>query len=736
MNIDTYAPSALSTEESANVPAQVNIDTYAANALSSEQNTNVSSQANIDTFIDIFGNFTTSDDARDKMLSKNKDFVLGVDVAFGGTSAFLGVSNLLIQGAIINNIMTIPNKYNLLTHQYSGPTGVPKAPNTNYGYKTLDDAAFRYRDNLSLNNKVEGIIENSLLFHYSVAQNEPIFIMGFDDGTFPNATSVAAKQITAPEGDLTTAIRNYNIARNYYSVNNSVDIVAAQKTLKSILDTIANTQASGKYAQYTHNEQGTTLINTYLGTDVLKGAQYKPKEKTNTSPDSMQSYLGNPGGTGQQYDAVDMLKPNSFLINNSNAPNYSAGTAGSMMAQTQVSEAINNRFLKGETAPTKNSFGTTTRGVRHIIDIISQDGAIPIAQNYVRGQNEFVVGIKDSTTPRLSYQRYTYNNPYSSQGVYQQKLDFAFTNYANGITMYFPPYIKGYRHDASANWNSHEFLGRPEPVYTYNNGNRTGSISFVVLTDYAETFNYGSIDENGNIATPYTTNYNFTSQQQSQLKLIQAAIISEQNNISALNSQISALSGNSIAISDLQTQIANAQTNISGYQQIAKSFQNGSPRGNPYHEFGGGSDYSKSISAAQTATWEYVNTKTYLDDIKKNLMFIPSYFSGSKVDFVTKMDFLQKMTRPARSSGGTSFMFTTPPVCHIKLGDWFDWDIVVENVSFDYTDSNWTLDDNFGGRVQPMFATVDVSFKIVGSYGGGGTPVLATDTGGFFTLKS
>ena len=96
--------------------------------------------------------------------------------------------------------------------------------------------------------------------------------------------------------------------------------------------------------------------------------------------------------------------------------------------------------------------------------------------------------------------------------------------------MYFPPYIKSYRHDASAAWTSHEFLGRPEPVYTYNNGNRTGSISFIVLTDYAETVDYGTVDSNGNITAPFTTNYNFTKQQTTQLSILAAAITNEQKN--------------------------------------------------------------------------------------------------------------------------------------------------------------------------------------------------------------
>ena len=725
VDIDTYAPSALASEESANTPVQVNIDTYAPDALNNETSVNVPSKTNIDFFVDTYGNLITSDDFRDSMLSKNKDFVLGVDVAFGGTSAFLGVSNLLIQGAIISNIMTIPNQYHLLGHQYSGPTGVNKPHNTQYHYTTLDKAAAGYRQNSVLSDQTERRIELALLGNYGVAApntSELIYTVQNKVGT---EKYIIGQAVTAQQGSLTEAIRNYNIARNYYALNSSIDIVEAQSNLEAILNNIYNTTPGGSFAKYSHNEQGLGVVMAYTNAGLGNGATDKPKEKTNTSPNSLQSYLGNPGGTGQQFDAVDILKPNSFYVANQSAPNYSAGTAGSMMAQTQVSEIISSRFLKGETAPDKDSYGTTTRGVRNILNVISQEDNIPIAQNYVRGQNEFVVGIQEnSPQPRLSYQKYTYKNPYAANMSDTKQLNFSIRNYASSRTMYFPPYIKSYRHDASANWISHEFLGRPEPVYTYNNGNRTGSISFIVLTDYAQSVQYGSMDSSGKSLDPYATDFNFTNPNPAfQKDELNAAIIKDQNYINTLKNA-------KVQTANDKQEITNAITRIAGFQQTLKNITNNIKKGNPYNEFVF-SDYSKSISSAQQDILSQVDTKKYLDDVIKNLLFIPSYFSGSKVDFVNKMDFLQKTTRPARSAGGTGFMFTVPPVCHIKLGDWFDWDVIIENVSCDYTDATWALD----GKVQPMFATVDLSFKIVGSYGGGGTPVLATDIGGFFNPK-
>ena len=118
--------------------------------------------------------------------------------------------------------------------------------------------------------------------------------------------------------------------------------------------------------------------------------------------------------------------------------------------------------------------------------------------------------------------------------------------------------------------------------------------------------------------------------------------------------------------------------------------------------------------------------------MKERLLFQPSYFSGSKADFVDRMEFIAKMTRPARNNAvSDGFSFTKPPVCHIHLGDWFNHDIIVNSVSYDYADVPWTLD---GGKVYPMWCTVTVQFNIIGSYGGrrGEDPPLSTDKGGFF----
>ena len=58
-----------------------------------------------------------------------------------------------------------------------------------------------------------------------------------------------------------------------------------------------------------------------------------------------------------------------------------------------------------------------------------------------------------------------------------------------GRIMWFPPYDLKFDENTAANWTSTEFIGRSEPVYTYNNTKRSGSLSFKVIVDHPRVIN-------------------------------------------------------------------------------------------------------------------------------------------------------------------------------------------------------------------------------------------------------
>jgi outer membrane protein OmpA-like peptidoglycan-associated protein len=58
-----------------------------------------------------------------------------------------------------------------------------------------------------------------------------------------------------------------------------------------------------------------------------------------------------------------------------------------------------------------------------------------------------------------------------------------------GRVMWFPPYGLTFSENVSANWNESDFLGRPEPIYTYKNTRRTGSLTWKIVVDHPSVLN-------------------------------------------------------------------------------------------------------------------------------------------------------------------------------------------------------------------------------------------------------
>ena len=58
-----------------------------------------------------------------------------------------------------------------------------------------------------------------------------------------------------------------------------------------------------------------------------------------------------------------------------------------------------------------------------------------------------------------------------------------------GRVMWFPPYGLTFNETVSANWQQNDFLGRPEPIYTYKNTSRSGTLSWKIIVDHPSVLN-------------------------------------------------------------------------------------------------------------------------------------------------------------------------------------------------------------------------------------------------------
>ena len=58
-----------------------------------------------------------------------------------------------------------------------------------------------------------------------------------------------------------------------------------------------------------------------------------------------------------------------------------------------------------------------------------------------------------------------------------------------GRVMWFPPYGLTFSETVSANWQGNDFIGRPEPIYTYKNTSRSGSLQWKIVVDHPSVLN-------------------------------------------------------------------------------------------------------------------------------------------------------------------------------------------------------------------------------------------------------
>ena len=58
-----------------------------------------------------------------------------------------------------------------------------------------------------------------------------------------------------------------------------------------------------------------------------------------------------------------------------------------------------------------------------------------------------------------------------------------------GRIMWFPPYDLKFSDDASPNFNETTFVGRPEPIFTYKNTSRSGTLNWTIIVDHPSAMN-------------------------------------------------------------------------------------------------------------------------------------------------------------------------------------------------------------------------------------------------------
>jgi len=523
------------------------------------------------------------------------------------------------------------------------------------------------------------------------------------------------------KGNITEAIRNYNLSRNLYN-SQKIQPVTSMSSYKGDIES--------------NNDQGfQDLIQKTIGAFKTPTQSISAQQFGNLVP-SVGVYESNGNYQYLNGSAEELIRPEGGI-----GPGQKDAwikTPQSMMAKVTAGNPLtNDKFENGE------------RGVKYIMKTIrSASDTIALAGNYYPQGQSNQVGAKFLISQKgnekvYSQQRYTIRNPYAPPSA--KSLVFSLKNYSNGTTIIFPAYIEDFSDSHTANWNEINFLGRPEPIYTYNNSKRDGTISFFVLTDYGDEVVLGRDWNNPNEKVTRKINRNFSESKSFNVALQDfgsSELLRDINdkkselleNLNFNNANSNDQAGETANKKDIYEELTGEKLNLGSKLDSKISTDNlsylynnvSNTNRNVY-------DFMTSVKSEKNGEIDSKaeNSIKRLDAMIQNLTFQPAYFSGSKTDFANRMDFLAKLTKPAEASQGSGYSFTKPPVAHIKLGDWWDHDIVVKTVSVDYSEAPWALDL---GSVQPLWAKVTLSFDFVGRYGGEGRPVLSTDVGGVYFL--
>ena len=109
--------------------------------------------------------------------------------------------------------------------------------------------------------------------------------------------------------------------------------------------------------------------------------------------------------------------------------------------------------------------------------------------------------------------------------------------------------------------------------------------------------------------------------------------------------------------------------------------------------------------------------------VDKIKYFSPAFHSITPEGFNSRLSFLHQCTRQGptlsvsdkdnefKSAGNLAF--GRPPICVLRIGDFYHTRIVIESLSIDFNDSGWDMNPE-GIGVQPMFARISINFKFLG----------------------
>lgn len=137
--------------------------------------------------------------------------------------------------------------------------------------------------------------------------------------------------------------------------------------------------------------------------------------------------------------------------------------------------------------------GITTEGRRFAYSVLDKTYNLNIVPNKQEGGQDSsnIVGTINNAVAKkymFSIENLAWRTS-STPGFSTSDLPVCERGPNGGRVMWFPPYGLTFSETVTANWNASEFLGRPEPIYTYKSTNRGGSLTWKIVVDHPSVLN-------------------------------------------------------------------------------------------------------------------------------------------------------------------------------------------------------------------------------------------------------
>ena len=137
--------------------------------------------------------------------------------------------------------------------------------------------------------------------------------------------------------------------------------------------------------------------------------------------------------------------------------------------------------------------GITTEGRRFSDSVLDKTYNLNIYPNKQEGGKDSTNLIGSTTNAYAKKYMFSLENlawrTSSTPGFTVSDLAICERGPNGGRVMWFAPYGLTFTESTSTNWNQSDFLGRPEPIYTYKNTSRSGSLTWKIVVDHPSVLN-------------------------------------------------------------------------------------------------------------------------------------------------------------------------------------------------------------------------------------------------------